>query len=919
MRLPVLASLLLVVVLALAAAVPAAAQDPRVQAPDFGGVRTILPAGQGETANAAEVGAFQANRTTPKSFLDQLGMYQGLVGAAPGLQLADLDRLFKPATFGVAPGQEAGTASPRPGVQIVRDAFNVPHVFGATRQDVTFGAGYASAQDRLFLMDILRHTGRARLSELVGPGADDANLKADALQLKSADYSEEELQEMIESGVRANGAEGELLRQDLLSYVDGINAYIAEARRDPSKLPGEYPALGRNPADWKPTDTVAIASLIGGIFGRGGGAEAQNAEILAALRQRFGNTRRGRLKAARSFRDFRDREEPEAPVTVTERFPFDPQGKVDPRSVARIDADTLADRDPIVSNDASGGAAVGTVVPGIVDLVQNGLPLPDSMSNALLVNANRTKSGKPIAVMGPQVGYFSPQILMEMDLHGPGFSARGATFPGISLYILIGRGPDYAWSATTAYSDNVDEFAERLCEPDGSAPTLQSRHYLYKGRCVPFVQRVHQLNIRSVPSSASGRQPRTVKMEVLRSVHGPVQSFATVGGHPIAIAEARSTYKHELDSAIAFKRLSGGEVTDAASFQQTMDKINFAFNWFYADDRDIAYIQSGWYPRRARGVDHNLPAWGTGEWDWRGFDAERNLAERLPFEAAPKGVNPKRGYFTNWNNKQAPGWRAADDQWTFGSVHRMEILEDPVKRALRRGGKIDLVELTRIMALGATIDPRGQELWPVINRVLRGHRDPAVQQLAAQMTAWARAGSHRRDVDGDNVYEHSGAVALMDAFWPILVERMFSPVLGDDVLEEIRQQASIGRPPPENGNAWGSGWFSYVDKDLRQLVRGRRRMAGPHSRVYCGRGRMKACREVVAGALRDAAEQVKGKYRVGSVDEVKLTATCPVEGPRTCDQTEYVTAGAVAVPPSPWQNRPTFQQIIEFGGHRPRR
>ena len=54
----------------------------------------------------------------------------------------------------------ASEVSPRPGVRIVRDkAHNVPHVSGDTRADTMFGAGYATAQDRLFFMDVLRHTG----------------------------------------------------------------------------------------------------------------------------------------------------------------------------------------------------------------------------------------------------------------------------------------------------------------------------------------------------------------------------------------------------------------------------------------------------------------------------------------------------------------------------------------------------------------------------------------------------------------------------------------------------------------------------------------------------------------------------------------------------------------------------------------
>ena len=78
--------------------------------------------------------------------------------------------------------------------------------------------------------------------------------------------------------------------------------------------------------------------------------------------------------------------------------------------------------------------------------------------------------------MGPQVGYYVPQILMEEDLHGPGIDARGAAFPGVNLYVELGHGRDYAWSATTATSDNVDTFAEVLCK--------DKFHYLYKGKCL---------------------------------------------------------------------------------------------------------------------------------------------------------------------------------------------------------------------------------------------------------------------------------------------------------------------------------------------------------------------------------------------------------------------------------------------------
>ena len=67
--------------------------------------------------------------------------------------------------------------------------------------------------------------------------------------------------------------------------------------------------------------------------------------------------------------------------------------------------------------------------------------------------------------MGPQLGYYYPEIVLEADLHGPGIQAQGALVPGGSPYVLIGRTKDYAWSLTSASNDNRDQFLEQLCEP----------------------------------------------------------------------------------------------------------------------------------------------------------------------------------------------------------------------------------------------------------------------------------------------------------------------------------------------------------------------------------------------------------------------------------------------------------------------
>src|SRR5207302_9750285 len=115
--------------------------------------------------------------------------------------------------------------------------------------------------------------------------------------------------------------------------------------------------------------------------------------------------------------------------------------------------------------------------------------LPPVESNAVMVAPKLSSDGRPLAAMGPQVGYYSPQIFSEYELHGGGIDAEGVTFPGASPYVLIGHGIDFAWSGTSANGDNEDTFVERLCDPDGSRPSDASIHYLYRGRCVPFLTR----------------------------------------------------------------------------------------------------------------------------------------------------------------------------------------------------------------------------------------------------------------------------------------------------------------------------------------------------------------------------------------------------------------------------------------------
>jgi acyl-homoserine lactone acylase PvdQ len=87
--------------------------------------------------------------------------------------------------------------------------------------------------------------------------------------------------------------------------------------------------------------------------------------------------------------------------------------------------------------------------------------------------------------MGPQLGYFYPEIVFQADLHGGGIDAQGIVAP-IAPYVFIGRGKEYAWSLTSAGNQNTMLFMEKLCNPDKSPPTRSSGSYEYNGECIPL-------------------------------------------------------------------------------------------------------------------------------------------------------------------------------------------------------------------------------------------------------------------------------------------------------------------------------------------------------------------------------------------------------------------------------------------------
>ena len=539
---------------------------------------------------------------------------------------------------------------------------------------------------------------------------------------------------------------------------------------------------------------------------------------------------------------------------------------------------------------------------------------PAAASNAILVSADQTESSHPIAVFGPQTGYFSPQLLVEFSQQGGGINNRGVAFAGLP-YVIFGRGIDHAWSATSAGDDIIDVRALRLCEPNGAAPTRASTSYLYNGVCTAMLQRRDQWTAETnatTPTSANQKVTRNI----LRAPdYGPVFATATVAVAPIALAMQRSTFFAEYDSVSAFVTTGRNDVVDPDSFFEAFNRLTGTFNWFYLDADNIAYFNSGLLPLRAAGIHPDLPQWGDGEFDWQQtgtgrIDPTFSFANFLPLEAHPRAVNPPSGYFVNWNNATAPGFYAHDSQQGYGALYRSLLLERRLKAFREQPGTplLTRADTVQIMTDAGTTDLRGQEILPQVFAVLDDSSDLNAfeQQTLQLLREWMNngpcaLGSMRRDRDGPALdtaalrYQDRVAVAFMDAWWTNMIDALLPQIVAIEaagVMIGGRHNA-----PGAVGSAFQSGYYGYMRRVLDMTLG---QSTAPHKQLKCaGSEAPEDCRAALVASLQLTMAQLGTDMQQWATN---------LEQDDAINHTAFGLADPANIH---WQNRPTWQRVVQ--------
>ena len=620
---------------------------------------------------------------------------------------------------------------PKDGVEIFRDAFGVPIVYAATVRDLWYGVGYAVAEDRLFLMDSIRRFARGTLAELVGCGSVPADL-----QQRTLTYTDDEYRQFFDRlSPDAKDA--------VAGYVDGANAWRTRAIANPLELPAEYALLTTLPEAFTVIDALASGVLITRFVAAEGGNEFQNVAMIRALEGVYGS----RTEALRAFLDFVWLDDPKAVTTVPrEEGTFSNQAASEegrdrvferiaewalglPESLAKgpgtgdspaplpctePSAPSLPGSDPPIFPD--GGAGMAAAQRGVAIALAEVRASLRGGSVAFAIGASRTRNRGTLLLSGPQVGYGYPSLLVEIEIHGAGYDARGVSVPILPV-VGIGYTENTAWALTTGYSKTIDSFVETICSTaQQSAATCGRNQYFHDGQWKDMSCRSETFRFRAATQGVPLGPPIfSQSNEICRTVHGPIVARDDARGLARSVQYAMAS--REIENLEGLREWN--RARSFAEFVEGVRKLTWNENVTVATrDGHIAYFHPGLFPRRSASSDMRLPAPGTGELD---------LGENLAFDELPQAIDPEQGFLANWNNKPAHGWLDGEGLGATsrpgGPGQRVTNVADLL--ATRADWTFaDILAIDRHLG---TIDPRAREYLPV----MRAFRDSAGGALGA--------------------------------------------------------------------------------------------------------------------------------------------------------------------------------------------
>jgi len=444
-------------------------------------------------------------------------------------------------------------------VVIRRDGLGIPLIEAENEDDLFFGAGYATATDRLWQMYMMTMAMQGRLSEMAGEDM----LKMDVFMrtLNAKKFVDEAMKKIDPRS-----------RQVLVSFSKGVNSYL----NSHENLPAEFVLADYRPREWRPEDSLFVFGMLN-LNVSFNFLEELHFLVLA-----------GKVGYARA-------------AALCPVYPDEPLPLSEALKLKEVDPQKLVEK----------LAGLGPLQKNLRSVLGMGIPA----SNNWALSGRRTDSGKSIVCNDTHLFLMIPNSWMIMHLKCPTYNAAGVTAPGIPI-VTLGYNGKIAWGATMVMADSQDIFLEKM-RYDNVNP-----YYFYKGSYRAAVVRKEVFQIKDddpiaikivetrhgpLLNEALSRLPYPQMLPVqplpLKSDYGIAISWALHGGE--------ETFK-------AF--FSMGDARSMKEAKRALLKVKSIYlNIVYGDKNNIAWQVTGSFPRRKKGKGMlPSPGW-SGAYDWEGY------------------------------------------------------------------------------------------------------------------------------------------------------------------------------------------------------------------------------------------------------------------------------------------------------------
>lgn len=428
---------------------------------------------------------------------------------------------------------------------IQSDVLGIPSITAENREDAFRTLGYLHARDRLFQMELMRRKSAGRLAELFGASA----LKLDR---KQRTYQLSRTARNIVDDLPAGQ------RQALQAYIEGVNAYIDQARI----LPPEFLALRHHPEPWKAEDSILVVL---GMFQTLNGQE-QDERMVSVMEQAL---------PADLVTFLTPDTDSYATVLVG--------GKASRRFSQTIPVQALAALPNAESALAQNSVDAENVVAG---------------SNNWVVAGSKTTDGRAIVANDMHLGLGVPNVWYRADLKYQDRHIFGVTLPGVPG-VIVGANDDVAWGFTNVTADLVD-----LISLDTNPENTNSYRTPQGWR--DFDSHSETIRVKGAPD---------VEITLQDTVWGPVSDQPLLG-RPIAI-KWTALERHAVDLGLMEMDAAQSTRQAIAIMNNTGAPPQ---NVVFADKQGhIGWTYMGRFPRRIGFDGLASRSWAGGDLAWQGY------------------------------------------------------------------------------------------------------------------------------------------------------------------------------------------------------------------------------------------------------------------------------------------------------------